>query len=405
MNLRKVQFKNREGHELVGRLELPIDGQPHNFVLFAHCFTCSKNLIAVRNISAAMVSRGFGVLRFDFTGLGESEGEFSQTSFSGNVEDLIDAAEFLKITYKSPSLIIGHSLGGSAAIFAAANIGSVRAIATIGAPSEPGHVKKQFKGKLSEIKNEGQAVVQLGGREFTVRQQFLDDLEDKKLIACVKKIRKALLFLHSPQDTIVSIKNAEELYVNAHHPKSFISLDGADHLLSEKEHSLYTGDVIASWAQRYVDIPLRPVINTDHQVVAGLDNSEGFTTAMKVGSHYLTADEPVSAGGNDFGPSPYELLSAGLASCTAMTLQMYAKRKKWPLEQVKVHTCYGKNHAEDCKNCESEQAKIDTFTRTLELKGPLNEEQRQRLLEIANKCPVHRTLRSEISIQTELSEL
>ncbi len=404
MNLIKVQFKNREGHELSGSLELPIDSKPHNFVLFAHCFTCSKNLTAVRNISAAMVSRGFGVLRFDFTGLGESEGEFSQTNFSGNVEDLIDAAEFLKVSYSSPSLLIGHSLGGAAAIFAAANIGSVRAIATIGAPSEPVHVKKQLKGKLSEIKYEGQATVQLAGREFTVRQQFLDDLEDKKLLACVKKIRKALLFLHSPQDAVVSIKNAEELYVNAHHPKSFISLDGADHLLSEKEHSLYTGEVIASWAQRYVDIPIRAVINTDHQVVAGLGNSEGFTTAMKIGGHYLTADEPASAGGNDFGPSPYELVAAGLASCTAMTLQMYARRKKWPLEQVKVHTSYSKNHATDCENCESEQAKIDTFRRTLELNGPLSQEQKQRLLEIANKCPVHRTLHSEISILTELSE-
>jgi len=404
MNLKKVRFQNREGHELAGRLELPIDSQPHNFALFAHCFTCTKNLTAVRNISTALVSRGFGVLRFDFTGLGESEGEFSETNFSGNVEDLIDAAEFLSNSYKSPSLLIGHSLGGAAAIFAAANIESVTAIATIGAPSEPIHVKKQLTGKLSEIENHGQATVDLGGREFTVRQQFLDDLEDKKLLTSIKSLRKALLFLHSPQDAIVGIRNAEELYLNAHHPKSFISLDGADHLLSEKKDSLYAGDVIASWAKRYVLIPQVPLLDTDHQVVAGLDVGEGFTTSMKVGRHYMTADEPVSAGGNDFGPSPYELVSAGLASCTAMTLQMYAKRKSWPLEHVKVHTSYGKNHAEDCKNCESGQAKIDTFQRTVELKGPLSPEQRNRLLEIANKCPVHRTLHSEIRIITELVE-
>lgn len=404
MNLKKVRFRNREGHELAGRLELPIDSRPHNFVLFAHCFTCTKNLTAVRNISTALASRGFGVLRFDFTGLGESEGEFSETNFSGNVEDLIDAAEYLASSYKSPSLLIGHSLGGAAAIFAAANIESVTAIATIGAPSEPIHVKKQLTGKLSEIEKHGQATVDLGGREFTVSQQFLDDLEDKKLLTNIKSLRKAFLFLHSPQDTIVGIGNAEELYVNAHHPKSFISLDGADHLLSEKKDSLYAGDVIASWAQRYVFIPPGAVLETDHQVVAGLDDGEGFTTAMKVGRHYLTADEPVSAGGNDFGPSPYELVSAGLASCTAMTLQMYAKRKSWPLEHVKVHTSYGKNHAEDCEHCESGQAKIDTFRRTVELKGPLSPEQRNRLLEIANKCPVHRTLHSEIRIITELVE-
>jgi len=404
MNLKKIRFKNREGHELEGRLEFPIDSHPHNFALFAHCFTCAKNLAAVRNISNALVSRGFGVLRFDFTGLGDSEGEFASTNFSGNVEDLIDAAEFLRQSYKAPSLLVGHSLGGAAAIFAAEKIQSVTAIATIGSPSEPIHVKQQLQNKLEEIGNEGQARVSLGGRDFTIRQQFLDDLENKELLITLNRFRKPLLLLHSPQDAIVGIKNAEVLYRNAHHPKSFVSLNGADHLLSKKEDSFYAGDVIGSWVQRYISLPEPVDIQTEHQVVAGLGDSEGYTTLLKAGRHYLTADEPLSAGGNDFGPSPYELVSAGLAACTAMTLQMYAKRKNWPLENVKVHTSYSKSHAEDCQNCESEQSKIDLFQRLVELSGPLDQKQRQRFIEIANKCPVHRTLHGNISVITKLVE-
>jgi putative redox protein len=404
MNLKKIRFKNREGHELEGRLEFPIDSHPHNFALFAHCFTCTKNLTAVRNISNALVSKGFGVLRFDFTGLGDSEGEFASTNFSGNVEDLIDAAEFLRQSYKAPSLLVGHSLGGAAAIFAAEKIQSVTAIATIGTPSEPIHVKQQLQNKLEEIRTEGQARVSLGGRDFTIRQQFLDDLENKELLVTLNRFRKPLLLLHSPQDAIVGIKHAEVLYRNAHHPKSFVSLDGADHLLSKKVDSFYAGDVIASWVQRYISLPEPVVIQTEHQVVAGLGDSEGYTTLLKAGRHYLTADEPLSAGGNDFGPSPYELVSAGLAACTAMTLQMYAKRKNWPLENVKVHTSYSKSHAEDCQNCESEQSKLNLFQRLVELSGPLDQKQRQRFLEIANKCPVHRTLHGNIRIITKLVE-
>jgi putative redox protein len=404
MNLKKIRFKNREGHELEGRLEFPIDSHPHNFALFAHCFTCTKNLTAVRNISNALVSRGFGVLRFDFTGLGDSEGEFASTNFSGNVEDLIDAAEFLRQSYKAPSLLVGHSLGGAAAIFAAEKIPSVTAIATIGSPSEPIHVKRQLQNKLEEIRNEGQARVSLGGRDFTIRQQFLDDLENKELLITLNRLRRPLLILHSPQDAIVGIKNAEVLYRNAHHPKSFVSLNGADHLLSKKEDSFYAGDVIGSWVQRYISLPEPVDIQTEHQVVAGLGDSEGYTTLLKTGRHYLTADEPLSAGGNDFGPSPYELVSAGLAACTAMTLQMYAKRKNWPLENVKVHTSYSKSHAEDCQNCESEQSKIDLFQRLVELSGPLDQKQRQRFIEIANKCPVHRTLHGNIRVITKLKE-
>jgi len=404
MNTTKVEFRNKEDQLLSGRLEMPVDRHPHNYVLFAHCFTCTKNLSAVRNISKALTSKGFAVLRFDFTGLGESEGDFADTNFSGNVEDLVAASNYLSENYEAPSLLIGHSLGGAAVIFAAKEIPSVHAIATMGAPANPVHVKHLLKSGIAEIKETGQAVVHLSGRDFTIKKQFLDDLETKSLPETAKALRKPLLIMHSPQDDTVGIKNAEEIYVAAHHPKSFVSLDGADHLLFNKNDSQYVGEVISGWARRYLDISekIRPTLKTNHQVVASLDAEDSFTTQMKVGHHYMLADEPESFGGNDFGPSPYELVSAGLSACTAMTLQMYAKRKEWPLENVEVHTSYSKSHAEDCRNCEDDTAKIDTFHRELKLTGNLDEKQRERLVQIADKCPVHKTLHSETQVITSL---
>lgn len=402
MSLQKVTFENQEGQTLVGRLELPADQHPHNFVIFAHCFTCNKNLSAVRNISQALTSKGFGVLRFDFTGLGESDGDFEDTNFSGNVEDLIAASDYLKKAYGAPTLLIGHSLGGAAVIFAAAQIDSVKAVATIGAPSNPKHVQHLFKSRLDEIEASGKAVVNLSGRDFTIKKQFLTDLESKSLPETAQGLRKALLIMHSPQDDTVGIKNAEEIYKAARHPKSFVSLDGADHLLMNKADSVYTGRVIAGWAARYLDLPEVSTLKSEHEVVASLNSEDGFTTAMKVGNHYMVADEPTSVGGNDFGPSPYELLSAGLSACTAMTIQMYVRRKNWPLESIEVHTSYGKSHAADCEDCESDSAKIDTFHREVKVTGNLDEKQLARILEIADKCPVHRTLHSETQVITRL---
>ena len=402
MSLTTIQFKNKEGHILAGRLELPVNQQPHNFALFAHCFTCNKNLGAVRNISRALTSNGFGVLRFDFTGLGESEGDFSDTNFSGNVEDLIAASNYLAENFKSPSLIIGHSLGGAAAIFAASKIESIQAITTVGAPSNPKHVKHLLHSSIDEIEANGLANVKLSGRDFTIKKQFIDDLETKSLPEVVKQLRKPLLVMHSPQDDTVGIRNAEEIYVAAHHPKSFVSLDGADHLLMKKEDSIYAGEVIASWAKRYIPFPKENVIRSKHQVVASLNVEDGFTTKMKIGDHFFVADEPESVGGNNFGPNPYEFVSAGLAACTAMTIKMYTSFKKWDLEHVEVHTSYDKKYAEDCENCESNTAKIDTFTREIKITGNLDEKQRDRIINIANKCPVHKTLHNEVNVETKL---
>ena len=398
----KVHFENTRGDQLTGRLALPADQHPHNFAIFAHCFTCTKNLMAVRQISDALAREGFGVLRFDFTGLGESSGDFSQTNFSGNVGDLEAASDFLEKQYRAPSLLVGHSLGGAAVLMAASNLPSVRAVATLGAPSEPEHVTHLLRSSLEEIQSEGRAKVQIGGQGFTIEKQFLDDLQAHALVEVVKNLGRALLILHSPQDQVVGIKNAEEIYLSARHPKSFVSLDGADHLLSSRSDALYAGKVIANWASRYVPWPKPEKIKSDHQVVARLEQEDGYTTDLKVGNHYMTADEPVDFGGNDFGPSPYEWVSAGLSACTSMTLQMYARRKGWPLEAVETHTSYSKEHAVDCADCEtSSKSKIDTFRREIRLIGPLDAVQKDRLMEIADRCPVHRTLDSVTEIKTK----
>ena len=404
MNSTKHTFKNKAGDELSGVLELPLNQEPHNFVLFAHCFTCNKNFLAVKNIGRALTANGFGVFRFDFTGLGDSEGDFADTNFSGNVEDLLAAASFLEEEHKAPSLLVGHSLGGAAVLFAAQELSSVKAVATIAAPSSPQHVKHLLKSNISDIEKNGFSTVNLGGRDFTIKAQFLQDLETKKLKDIIENLDKSILVTHSPQDTTVEISNAEELYLAARHPKSFISLDGADHLLTNKSDSRYVGEVISAWALRYLDIPAPDKLSSKHQVAANL-GEEGFTTQIKAGDHSFIADEPESIGGNNFGPTPYELISASLAACTSMTIQMYARRKKWPVKNVETHVNHNKKHAEDCEHCERTTAKIDTFEREIVLKGDLTEQQREKLLEIANKCPVHRTLHSEINITTGLKAI
>lgn len=399
MSLNKITFINKNGQTLSGRLELPSDQQPHNFALFAHCFTCNKNLGAVRNISKALTSNGFGVLRFDFTGLGESEGDFADTNFSGNVEDLIAAANYLETHYQAPSLLIGHSLGGAASIFAAAEIDSIKAVATVGAPSNPKHVQHLFKSSIDEIEAKGEATLNLSGRDFTIKKQFIDDLQTKSLPEIAKQLNKALLVMHSPQDRTVEIKNAEEIYLAAKHPKSFVTLDGADHLLMRKEDSIYVGNVIANWASRYVIIPDTPTLKSQHQVMASLGNSEGFTTHMKVGNHYLIADEPERVGGNDFGPGPFEYVAAGLSACTAMTIKMYAARKNWPLEHVEVHTSFLKAPKAGSENSDD---LIDTFNREIAIRGDLDQKQLDRIMQIADKCPVHKMLLTENQILTKL---
>jgi uncharacterized OsmC-like protein/esterase/lipase len=400
MRSRKLKFTNAEGTSLSARLDLPANQDPHNFAIFAHCFTCSKDFSAVRNVSRALASEGFGVLRFDFMGLGDSDGDFADTNFSSNVTDLISAADFLAKEFKAPTLIVGHSLGGAAAIFAGGQIESIKAVATIGAPSNPKHVEKQLGSGLDVIKQEGQANVTLAGRDFTFKKQFIEDLEASSCVDAARTLNKALLILHSPQDATVSIKNAEEIYLAAHHPKSFVTLDGSEHLLIDKKNASYVGKIVAGWAARYIPSPEVETISTTHQVAASLDDEDGYTTQLKLGNHYLKADEPASVGGNDYGPTPYELVAAGLSACTAMTIQMYARRKGWQIDNVEVHTSYSKSYPQDCQACEDDPtAKIDTFTRVIKLTADgLDDKQKARILQIADKCPVHKTLHNETQV-------
>lgn len=396
---KKLRFQNKEGQELSARLDLPVDQHPIAFVLFAHCFTCNKNLTPVRAISKELTHQGFGVVRFDFTGLGESEGEFEDTNFSSNINDLIAAADFMGDELQSPSLLIGHSLGGAAAIFAAHQIDSIEAVATIAAPSSPDHVKHLFKENISEIKDNGIANINIGGRGFTVKKQFLEDIQSQTMHRVLVNLRKPILVIHSPQDSTVGVENAAEIYQHAMHPKSFISLDGADHLMSDKKDAIYAGNVIASWSKRYLNLPEKKDLKAEGQVTVEIDES-GYTSEIRAGHHHLRADEPKDVGGDDFGPTPYDLVLSGLGACTAMTLRMYADRKKWDLLRVSVHLNHGKEHKEDCKDTEKKSSKIDVIDRIIEMSGELDQKQIERLLEIADKCPVHKTLHSNVEVRT-----
>ncbi|MEO0733200.1 MAG: alpha/beta fold hydrolase, partial [Bacteroidota bacterium] len=372
MKTNKVYFPNERGQMLSARMELPASRHPHAYAIFAHCFTCSSSLAAVRHISRELNLRGYGVLRFDFTGLGASEGDFVDTNFTTNLSDLIAAGEWLEKEYAAPALLVGHSLGGAAVLCAKHQMPSVKAVATIGAPFTPDHVSAHFTESLEEIEAAGTATVDIGGRPFRIAKQFLDDLENQRVEEKIKKLDAALLILHSPQDRTVNIEEAAKLYSAAFHPKSFVSLDGADHLLTVKEDAHYAGQVIAGWSSRYIIAPATAPIRSEKEVAVRLGR-EGFTTEVMIRHHALTADEPEKVGGNDFGPGPYELVSAGLGACTAMTVQMYARRKKWPLEEIEVHLNHRKDYAEDMLAMEDKPTKIDVFDRTVILRGDLDE--------------------------------
>ena len=401
MKSQRVYFQNQNGQKLAAKVDLPIDQRAHNFVLFAHCFTCSKDLNAVRNISRALTQNGFGVFRFDFTGLGNSEGTFEETNFSSNIDDLIAAADFMRQEWLPPTVLLGHSLGGAAVLFVAQRLPKVRAVTTIGAPADPQHVTNSFKSHLNQVNEDGSANVELAGRPFKITKQLVDDLNGLAAKEVIGDLDKAILIMHSPQDNTVGIENARMIYENAMHPKSFLSLDGADHLLSDQKDSIYAGNVLASWAKRYVHIPKDEALKTDHQVVARLGD-EGYTTEIKVGHHCITADEPIEVGGNDFGPNPYEFVSSGLAACTAMTLKMYSERKKWPLANVEVHISHNKKHCDECEGVDNPNQKVDHFFRSILIEGDLSPEQRERLMQIADKCPVHKTLHQNVVIETAL---
>ncbi|MEM7662018.1 MAG: bifunctional alpha/beta hydrolase/OsmC family protein [Pseudomonadota bacterium] len=402
MGMRKsVTFQGANGQTLSGRLDIP-DGGARAFALFAHCFSCSKDIAAARQIAVAMNENGIGLLRFDFTGLGASEGSFSDTNFSTNLDDLEAAAAWLENTYGAPQLLIGHSLGGAAVVAVANRLPAVKAVATIGAPSDADHVIHQFGSRLEEIATTGEAEVDLAGRPFTIKKQFVDDVSGAKVREAAAGLGRPLLVLHAPLDDVVGLENATGLFTSAKHPKSFVSLDGADHLLSNGEDARFAANIISSWFGRYIDEKGSPgaTETVDDGVLVEETGAGKFQAKVVTGRHSLLADEPTSVGGDDSGPSPYDLVSAGLGACTTMTLRMYAERKDWPVGKISVHVSHAKDYADDCANCE-EGSRIDIFERRISVGGDLTAEQHNRMIEIADKCPVHRTLESVAHIRTE----
>lgn len=407
MPTERFQFTGEGGHQLAAALELP-DGEPAAFALFAHCFTCGKDTLAAKRISVALADRGIAVLRFDFTGLGSSEGDFANSTFSSNVADLVRAADHLRDIRKAPSILIGHSLGGAAILAAAGQIPEARAVATIAAPSDPAHVTGLFREHLDDIRAQGEVEVSLAGRPFRIKREFLDDIAEQALMKDATGLHKALLVMHSPVDDTVGIDNATKIFVAARHPKSFVSLDHADHLLTKPADALYAADVIVAWASRYVDAA-KPAKAMDlpeepRKVVVQETRKSKFNQAIAVGPHHLVADEPLAAGGADAGPGPYDFLLAGLGACTSMTMRLYADRKSLPLDRVTVTLKHSKIYAKDCAECETREGMLDQIERDIAVDGALDAEQRKKLMEIADKCPVHRTLSSEIRIVTKAVE-
>ena len=401
---RPVSFPGAFGTALAARLDSPA-GAPRACAVFAHCFTCSKETKAAATISAALAERGFAVLRFDFTGLGGSEGDFANTNFSSNVDDLVAAADFLRREHRAPALLVGHSLGGTAMLAAAARIPEAVAVATLGSPFEPEHVLRLLKDSVGTIDARGDARVEIAGRDFRIKKQFLDDIRGRKIGGALAQLGKALMVMHSPRDTIVDIDNAAKIFTAAKHPKSFVSLDPADHMISRREDALYAGQLLAAWALRYTAPAPDAMPAPQAGKVLVRETREGkFTNQVFAGSHVIRADEPVAAGGLDTGLSPYDLLCASLGACTAMTLRLYADLKSIPLDRISVELKHDKIHAADCAECETREGRIDRIERDITLEGALDAQQRQRLLEIADKCPVHRTLHSEVVISSRLAD-
>jgi uncharacterized OsmC-like protein/alpha/beta superfamily hydrolase len=405
MPTERFQFQGEGGVQLAASLDLP-EGEPRAYALFAHCFTCGKDVLAAKRIAVALADKGIAVLRFDFTGLGSSEGDFANSTFSSNVADLVRAADHLREARKAPSILIGHSLGGAAILAAAGRIAEARAVVTIAAPSDPSHVTGLFKDRIEDIRKHGKADVSLAGRPFTIKSEFLDDIAEHGLMEHIAHLRKSLLVMHAPTDDTVGIDNATRIFVAARHPKSFVSLADADHLLSQRRDSSYVAEVITAWVGRYIDAagPQADSNEAPRQVVVRETRNGKFQNLVTTGPHRLLADEPAAVGGADTGPGPYDFLLTALGACKSMTMRMYADRKSFPLERATVTLRHSKIHAQDCAECETKEGMLDQIDVQIGLDGPLDAEQRQRILEIADKCPVHRTLMSEIRILTRAAD-
>ena len=402
----QLKFENAHGQTLAGLLELP-SGPVQGYALFAHCFTCGKDIRSASRISRTLAARGIATLRFDFTGLGNSDGDFANTNFSSNVDDLVAAAEHLGKHFRAPALLIGHSLGGAAILAAAERVPSAKAVVTIAAPSSPDHVAHLFDDHREDIAEDGEAEVCLAGRPFRIRKQFLEDIESHNLAKHIRNLRRPLLIFHAPMDQTVPINEAATIYGHALHPKSFVSLDDADHLITDDADAAYIADTLAAWVKRYLesetDGSSRPEVQKGQVLITEQDN--GFTRHVYADNHHWLADEPTAVGGKNLGPDPYEHLLAALGTCTSMTIRMYANHKKWPVEDIQVSLSHSREHCEDCAAAGEKtdsKGRIDVIHRTVTIDAPeLTEDQLQRLLQVADRCPVHKTLRNTIRVETE----
>lgn len=406
----KVTFAGANGDELAAKLDFP-DGKPQAYALWAHCFSCTKDIFAASRVAERLTAHGIAVLRFDFTGLGASEGDFANTNFSSNVGDLVAAADHLREHFEAPKILIGHSLGGAAVLAGAGRIPEAEAVCTIGAPSDPAHVSRHFQDSRAEIEEKGEAEVMLVGRPFRIKKQFLEDIESQKLEQDIARLKKALLIFHSPIDAIVGIDSAGDIFQAAKHPKSFVSLDDADHLLSRKRDAAYVADVIAAWAARYIGSGVAAgtaasTLSAQPGTVVVAETGQGkFANAVSIGGrHSLLADEPADYGGTDTGPTPYDLVLAGLGACKTMTMRMFAERKGFPLERTRVTLAHDKIHAADCATCETTDGRIDRIKVEIEVIGDMDDETRRKIADIAEKCPVHRSLQSEMVIESHHRE-
>lgn len=403
MNSKSINFINRKGIKISAILDSPEDLQVKAYGVFAHCFTCGKNLIMARNINKVLTKAGYAILRLDFTGLGESEGNFEDTNFTSNIEDLIDASKYLEDNHRAPKILLGHSLGGTAALKAGKEIKSIEAVISIAAPFDFGRINRALHESKEELQEKGFITMHIAGEDYKLKESFFEDVQKYDMRSIIKDLKKPLLVLHSPFDKVVGIKEAEKIFIAAMHPKSFVSLDEANHLLSKEEDAKYVGEVISGWAKKYVmdtEREEKKKHNKEYKVFAQI-GEKPYKTKIWTDNHSYLSDEPTKYGGGDLGPNPYDYLLSALGACTAMTLRMYADRKKWDLKGVEVGLNHRRIHAQDCDKCEETGKKLEVITREIFIYGELSEEKRNRLMEIADRCPVHRTLESDLTIQTK----